>query len=250
MVSNDGLSPVARSILADARERDTPDSTISISPRSLANAFTAASAAGRNPIIAEIKPTSPTTEGTRETDPVSLAEEMVAGGAAALSVLTEPTHFGGSPTALTRVREAVSVPVIRKDFVLNESHLDLVAADVILLITRFVSDLDSLVSAAQSRGFDVLVEVHSPSELDTALSTNAEYIGINNRDLARLEVDLTTFESLAPRVPDDQVLIAESGISTPADVRRMREAGADGFLIGTAIMQDDVRSTTATFAHS
>jgi indole-3-glycerol phosphate synthase len=250
MVDNDGLSPVVASILADARQRNSPNVPLSISPRSLADSFAAASSDGRFPIIAEIKPTSPTTDGTRETDPVSLAEEMVDGGAAALSVLTEPNHFGGSPTALTRVRDAVSVPVLRKDFVLDESHLDLVEADVILLIARFVPDLDSLVNAAQSRGFEVLVEVHNESELDTALATTAEYIGINNRDLARLEVDLSTFESLAPRVPDDQVLIAESGISSPTDVRRMRQAGADGLLIGTAIMQGDVRSATAKFTHS
>ncbi len=250
MVSNDGLSPVVASILAAARERDTPDATISISPRSLAAAFAEASSDDRTPIIAEIKPTSPTTNGTRDTNPVVLAKEMVAGGAAALSVLTEPTHFGGSPAALTRVREAVHVPVIRKDFVLDESHLDLVAADVILLIARFVPDLDSLVSAAQSRGFEVLVEVHDIDELESALTTSAEYIGINNRDLARLDVDLSTFESLAPSVPDDRILIAESGITSPKDVQRMRQAGADGLLIGTAIMRGDVRSTTATFAHS
>lgn len=250
MVDNDGLSPVVASILAAARERDTPNSTISITPHSLADAFAVASSEGKTPIIAEIKPTSPTTEGTRDTDPVTLAEEMVAGGAAALSVLTEPTHFGGSPSALTRVRKAVSVPVLRKDFVIYESHLDIVAADVVLLIARFIPDLDSLVTAAQSRGFEVLVEVHDKDELDTALATTAEYIGVNNRDLARLEVDLSTFESLAPSVPDDRLLIAESGITSPADAQRMRQAGADGLLIGTAIMQGDVRSTTATFAHS
>lgn len=250
MVDNDGLSPVVASILADARERDVPDATLSVSPRSLEAAFIQATAENRIPIIAEIKPTSPTTSGTRDTDPVILAEQMVTGGASALSVLTEPGHFGGSPDSLRRVRNSVSVPVLRKDFILHESHLDVVEADVILLIARFVDDLGSLVSAAKSRGFEVLVEVHSKDELDTAISTNADYIGINNRDLARLEVDLGTFETLAPHVPDDRVVIAESGITSPADVTRMRRAGADGLLIGTAIMQGDVRATTATFAHS
>lgn len=191
------------------------------------------------PVIAEVKPTSPTTEGERDEDPVALAESMVAGGAAAISVLTEPDHFGGSPDALTAVREAVSVPVLRKDFVLREDQLDAVAADAVLLIARFVDDLPTLIEAARDRGFQPLVEVHSTTELDAALDAGADLVGVNNRDLAKLEVDLSTFEELAPRVPDDVTLVAESGITSQADVRRMREAGADALLVGTAIMDGD-----------
>jgi indole-3-glycerol phosphate synthase len=194
--------------------------------------------------VAEVKPTSPTTDGTREDDPVALAEEMVAGGAAALSVLTEPEHFGGSPETLRRVRAAVDVPVLRKDFVLRESQLDAVAADVVLLIARFVDDLPGLLTAARDRGFQVLVETHTEAELQEAVAAGADIVGINNRDLARLAVDLGTFERVAPAAPESVTLIAESGIATPEDVARMRAAGADALLVGSAIMDGDVQANT------
>ncbi|MFC6768518.1 indole-3-glycerol-phosphate synthase, partial [Natrinema soli] len=205
-----------------------------------------AEADGRVPVIAEVKPTSPTAEGTRADDPVELAEAMVEGGAAAISVLTEPTHFGGSPEALTRIRAAVNVPVLRKDFVLDEDGMDVVEADLLLLIVRFIDDLEGLVAAARERGFQPLVEVHDRAELETALEAGAEIIGVNNRDLAKLEVDLETFESVAPHVPDDVTLIDESGVSSPADVRRMREAGADALLVGSAIMDHGAGDSDVT----
>jgi len=214
-------------------------------PRDLRAAFDRAEADGRVPVIAEVKPTSPTTEGTREDDPVALAEGMVAGGAAALSVLTEPAHFGGSVDTLERVRAAVDVPVLRKDFVVDESQLDAVASDVVLLIARFVGDdLPDLLAAARDRGFQVLVEVHDAAELAAAVEAGATFVGVNNRDLARLEVDLETFESVAPDAPDDVTLVAESGIGSPADARRMRAAGADALLVGSAIMDGDVTANT------
>ena len=230
------VAPAVASILEAARERSGGEGVVDVDARSLPDALARAEADGRVPVIAEVKPTSPTADGTRDDDPVELAEAMVAGGAAAISVLTEPSHFGGSPEALERVREAVEVPVLRKDFVLEEDQLDVVEADLLLLIARFVEDLEGLVTAARERGFQPLVEVHDRTELETALEAGANIIGVNNRDLARLEVDLETFESVSPHVPDDVTLIAESGIETPADVRRMREAGADALLIGSAIM--------------
>ncbi|MFC6736156.1 indole-3-glycerol phosphate synthase, partial [Halolamina salina] len=213
--------------------------------------FAAAEAEGRTPVVAEVKPTSPTTEGESDADPVELAEEMVAGGAAALSVLTEPEHFGGSVEHYERVREAVDVPVLRKDFLLEEAQLDAVEADVVLLIARFLGDdLAPMIEAARDRGMQVLVEVHSEAEVERAVAAGAEIIGVNNRDLAALEVDLGTFEEVAPAVPEDATLLAESGISTPAEVRRMREAGADGLLIGTAIMDGDPRENTSEFVNA
>ncbi|MFB6304006.1 MAG: indole-3-glycerol phosphate synthase [Haloferacaceae archaeon] len=248
MDASDGeLAPAVRSILASARERAVEGERVRVDARSLPAAFAAAEADGRVPVVAEVKPTSPTTEGERTGDPVALAEAMVAGGAAALSVLTEPEHFGGSPEALTRVREAVDVPVLRKDFVLREAQLDRVAADVVLLIARFVDDLPGLVAAAEERGFQPLVEVHSREELRAAVDAGASVVGINNRDLAALEVDLGTFERVAPAAPDDVTLVAESGIASAADVRRMREAGADALLIGSAIMDGDVRANVERF---
>ncbi|WP_418280394.1 indole-3-glycerol phosphate synthase [Halorubrum sp. DTA98] len=271
----DELAPAVRSILSAARERSgrrgeaesgveaaesksevgddaeigvddgaEPES-VDVDPRDLTAAFDRAESDGRVPIVAEVKPTSPTTEGTREDDPVELAEAMVAGGAAALSVLTEPAHFGGSVDTLERVREAVDVPVLRKDFLLREEQLDAVESDVVLLIARFVGDdLAELLAAARDRGFQVLVEVHDREELDRAIDAGADVIGVNNRDLSKLQVDLGTFESVAPHVPDEVTLIAESGVSTPADVRRMRAAGADALLVGSAIMAGDVEANT------
>ncbi len=251
MDADDAVAPAVRSILDAARSRPDPDGEhVDVEPRSLPDALASAEADGRAPVIAEVKPTSPTTEGTRRDDPVELAQAMVEGGAAALSVLTEPDHFGGSPGYLERVREAVDVPVLRKDFVVREPQLDAVEADVILLIVRFVEDVPGLLAAARERGFQVLVEAHTEAELREAVEAGATFVGVNNRDLAKLDVDLGTFERVAAEteaVTEDVTLIAESGISNPADVRRLRAAGADALLIGSAIMnygeEDDPAAT-------
>ncbi len=247
MTDTDQLAPAVESILASARERGEEGNRrrLSVEAQSLPAAFERAVADGRVPVIAEVKPTSPTTDGECRADPVELATRMVAGGAAALSVLTEPEHFGGRPEDVRRVRDAVDVPVLRKDFLLREAQLDTVEADLVLLIARFLDDLPEMVEAARERGFQVLVEVHTRAELDAALEAGAEIVGVNNRDLARLAVDLGTFESLAPELPDDVTVIAESGIGTTGDVARMRRAGADGLLVGSAIMDGDVRENTA-----
>ncbi|WP_336329024.1 indole-3-glycerol phosphate synthase [Haloarcula sp. CGMCC 1.2071] len=241
MDDSEEIAPAVQSILDAARERGGGGDRVSVTPRSLADAFEAAENDGRTPVIAEIKPTSPTAEGERTDDPVDLAQQMVAGGATALSVLTEPEHFGGSAATLERVRDAVDVPVLRKDFVLYESQLDVVEADVVLLIVRFLEadgtdDLADLLTAARERGFQVLVETHTAAEVEKALDAGADIIGVNNRDLGELAVDLGTFEAVAPDVPEGVTLIAESGIQTADDVLRMRDAGADALLIGSAIM--------------
>ncbi len=244
MDDTEEVAPAVRSILSAARKRDGGSERVDVTARSLPDAFEEAEQDDRVPVIAEVKPTSPTTDGERADDPVELAERMVEGGASALSVLTESEHFGGSPENLAKIREAVEVPVLRKDFILTEDQLDTVEADIILLIVRFVDDLEGLLSAAEDRGFQVLVETHTTDEVREALDAGAEIIGVNNRDLAELDVDLETFETVAPEVPADVTLIAESGISTTDDVERMREAGADGLLIGSAIMDGDVRANT------
>jgi len=248
--SDDGseVAPAVRSILEAARERGGGDERLSVEARSLPAALSAARDDGRRPVIAEVKPTSPTTDGERDADPVDLAREMVAGGAAALSVLTEPEHFGGSPAALERVRAAIDVPVLRKDFLLYEDQLDVVEADIVLLIARFLDDLEGLLAAAHERGFQTLVEVHTRGEMERALDAGATIVGVNNRDLARLAVDLGTFERVAAAVPEGRresvTLIAESGIGNEEDADRMLAAGADGLLVGSAIMAGDVRETT------
>ncbi|KAB1189137.1 MULTISPECIES: indole-3-glycerol phosphate synthase [Haloferax] len=249
--SGDELAPEVRAILDAARERPGGDTRVTVDARSFSDAVDAAVADGRVPIISEVKPTSPTTDGVRDDDPVELAREMVAGGATALSVLTEPDHFGGSTDSLRRIRDAVDVPVLRKDFIMREEQLDVVESDLVLLIARFVGeDLPALVEAARERGFQPLVEVHTRDELVAALAAGADIVGINNRDLGKLEVDLGTFEELAPEVPDDVLLVAESGVKTVEDVRRMREAGADALLVGTAIMDGNVRENTHSLSTS
>ncbi|MFB6127624.1 MAG: indole-3-glycerol phosphate synthase [Halolamina sp.] len=252
MNGTDGeMAPAVRSILDAAAERPGGDEPLSVSARSLSAALSAAEADGRVPVVAEVKPTSPTTEGTAEADPVALAEAMVDGGAAALSVLTEPDHFEGSAENLRRVREAVDVPVLRKDFLLEEAQLDTVAADAVLLIARFLGDdLEPMLRAARERGFDVLVEVHTRAELERAVAAGADVVGVNNRDLAALEVDLSTFETVAPAAPDDVTLLAESGVTSPAELRRMRAAGADALLIGSAIMDGDPTDNTRRFVNA
>lgn len=244
MVSDEEFAPAIQSILETARERGGGGEQLTVDARSLPAAIERTEADGRIPIIAEVKPTSPTTDGEKRADPVELAEQMVAGGATALSVLTEPEHFGGTPDDLRAIREAVDVPVLRKDFVLREEQLDTVEADIILLIARFVDDLAGLLAAARERGFQVLVETHTEAEVEQALDAGADIIGINNRDLAKLEVDLSTFERVSDGVPESATLIAESGIGTTDDVARMRTAGADALLVGSAIM--DISGSEAT----
>jgi len=251
MHTSEELAPAVRSILAAAEGRTAPDERVSVDARSLPDALAAAEDDGRVPVIAEVKPTSPTTDGERGDDPVDLARAMVDGGAAALSVLTEPEHFGGSPETLRRVRDAVDAPVLRKDFVLREAQLDVVEADAVLLIARFVDDLEGLLAAARERGFQVLVETHTPAELTAALEAGADVVGVNNRDLAELEVDPGTFERVVGAVPaataESVTLIAESGIGSRETVTRMRRAGADGLLVGSAIMDGPVRANTERF---
>lgn len=240
-------APAVTSILETAGGRTGGD-RCTVTPRSFAAAFTAAADDGRVPVIAEVKPTSPTTDGTQAVAPVTVAREMAEGGAAALSVLTESEHFGGSPAMLRRIRAAVDIPVLRKDFILQEEQLDVVAADAVLLIARFVDDLAGLVAAAHDRGFQTLVETHTRAELETAVAAEPDLIGVNNRDLAQLTVDLETFETVAAAAPESTTLVAESGIQTPADARRMLAAGADALLVGGAIMSGPVAETTAELA--
>lgn len=241
--ADQSLAPAVVSILADARFRSPPETEISVTSRGLSSAILEERESGAIPIIAEVKRTSPTTDSVRDVDPVEAAQAMVDAGAVAISVLTESQYFGGSVDALEQVRQAVEVPVLRKDFILDEQELDRVPADAVLIIERFVDDLPGLIRAAQKRGMEPLVEVHNHAGLERAQQAGATIIGINNRDLGTLSVDLSTVEELAPSVEDEVTLIAESGISTQEDVSRMIAAGADGMLIGSALMADDIRDS-------
>jgi indole-3-glycerol phosphate synthase len=211
--------------------------------------FRDALASGPRPrIVAEIKRRSPSRGEIRpDLDPVACARAYAAGGAAAISVLTEPRFFGGEIAHLEQVREAVSLPLLRKDFVFDPYQIDEArahGADAVLLIAAAfdprdrVRELSRLHDWAVGLDLDVLVEVHEEAELDAALQIGADLIGVNNRDLRSFQVDLSVTERLAKRVPRGVVLVAESGISNPEDVLRLEAAGASAFLVGESLMRE------------
>jgi indole-3-glycerol phosphate synthase len=191
----------------------------------------------------EVKRSSPSKGALAEiADPAALASAYASGGAAAISVLTEPHRFGGSLADLEAVRASVGLPVLRKDFMVDPYQVveaRAAGADVILLIVAALDDADlrALYALARSLDLTVLVEAHTAEETDRALELGARLIGINNRNLQTLEVDLAQFETLAGRVPAGVVKVAESGIFTAADVTRLVRAGADAILVGEALVR-------------
>lgn len=195
-------------------------------------------------VIAEVKRRSPSKGDLAEIpDPAQLAGAYARGGAAAISVLTEQRRFGGSLADLQSVREAVDVPLLRKDFIVTDYQLvegRVAGADLALLIVAALPDeqLSRLHDTARELGLTVLVEVHDEPELQRAVELGAELIGVNARNLKTLEVDPDAFGRLAPLIPSDRVLVAESGIGGVADVRRYVGQGADVVLVGEALVKD------------
>lgn len=193
-------------------------------------------------VIAEVKRASPSAGAIAVTDPAASARAFAGAGAAAISVLTEPRHFDGSLADLRAARTAVEVPVLRKDFLVHPSQLieaRAAGADAVLLITAVVTpaELAALLATAGDLGLGVLLEVHSDADLEIALTTDAQVIGVNARDLETLEVDPVQARARLRRVPDDRVRVMESGISTRADVSAAVEAGASAILVGEALMR-------------
>ncbi len=209
-------------------------------PPSLARGL-AQAGGGTVGVIAEVKRRSPSAGSIREDlDPVGHARSYERGGAVAISVLTDQPHFGGSLEDLACVAAAVSLPVLRKDFILDELQLSearAAGASGVLLIVRALSAdrLRALARAARDQSLGVLVEIHSEVELEQALAADPTAVGVNSRDLASFAVDLRAADRLLAQVPASLPAIAESGIETRDDVERMARAGADLVLVGTAV---------------
>ncbi len=212
-------------------------------PRGFVNALQARVAAGKPAVIAEIKKASPS-KGVLRADfhPAEIARSYAAGGAACLSVLTDIDFFQGSDAYLQQARAACSLPVIRKDFIVDPYQVveaRAIGADCILLIAACLDDaaLHGLNQQAHALGMDVLIEVHDAEELSRALATGNALVGINNRNLRTFEVDLNTTLALLDSIPRGHLVVTESGILGPDDVRLMRDHGVNAFLVGEAFMR-------------
>lgn len=220
-------------------------------PRGFHRALQSAVAAGRYGLIAEIKKASPSKGVIRaDFDPPSLARAYADGGATCLSVLTDVPYFQGDDSFLIAARAACSLPVLRKDFMIDPYQVyeaRALGADCILIIIAALSlaQAQELETLAFELGMDVLIEVHNREELQTALQLKSRLLGVNNRDLKTLKVDIGTTASLAPDVPQGYTLVSESGLETPENLAEISKIGAKCFLIGESLMrQADV--TTAT----
>ena len=193
-------------------------------------------------LLAEIKRGSPSRGVIRaDLSPADIARTYESSGAHALSVLTDAKYFLGADEHLTEARAAVSLPALRKDFTLSEYHVyqaRAADADAVLLMTQVLTahELTQLLRLSESLDMTAFVEGHHPQEIETAVDSGARLIGINNRDLTSLEIDLATTERLRPLIPDDRLVVSQSGMETPQDVRRMADAGVDAVQIGSSLM--------------
>ena len=236
------------------REASTPLDRVKEAARRAPEAIDAMPAFRANgvSVIAEVKRSSPSKGALADiADPAALAADYAAGGASTISVLTEERHFGGSMADLRAVRAVVDIPVLRKDFIVTSYQLweaRAAGADLALLIVAALAQnqLESLVERAESIGLTALVEVHDEEEVERALEAGAVLLGVNARNMKTLEVDRDTFARLAPRIPDEVVRVAESGVRGPRDVFDYAKLGANVVLVGeTLVRGKDPRTAVA-----
>jgi len=199
-------------------------------------------------LLTEVKFASPSLGKIRTIgDPAVIAKQMIAGGSKALSILTQPHLFNGSPEYFIKVRQAVDVPLLMKDIMIDKIQIDAakkIGADYMLVIQslfdqKFLTDIDEFIGYGHKQGLNVLLEVHTREEFQNALKTEADIIGINNRNLDTLEIDLKTTESVLSGYGDSRLILSESGINTPEDIQYLKKSGANAFLIGSSIMKSD-----------
>ncbi len=245
MESNSALSEIIEGVLEDVNSRLVP---ISILEKQLdqapvlRDAYSALSKRGLS-LIAEVKRSSPS-KGALATisNPVELANSYQAGGAEIISILTEERRFKGSISDLVSVRSAVSIPVLRKDFIVTEFQVyesRIIGSDLLLLIVAGLSksQLKDYFQLATGLGMQVLVEVHDLSEVELALEIDSKIIGVNCRNLKTLEIDKTAFDLILPRLPENLLKVAESGISTRDEVEKIESLGADAILVGETLVK-------------
>ncbi len=199
-------------------------------------------------LLTEVKFASPSLGKIRTiSDPVSIANQMIGGGSRALSVLTQPHLFNGSPEYFMKVRQAVDVPLLMKDIMIDKVQIDAakkIGADFMLVIQSlfdqgFLKNIDEFIGYGHKQGLEVLIEVHTKEEFENALKTDADLIGINNRNLDTLEIDLKTTQRVLEGYEKTRPILSESGIETPEDIQYLKKSGADAFLIGSSIMKSD-----------
>ena len=211
-------------------------------------------------IITEVKFSSPALGNIREiTDPVEIALKMVSGGASALSVLTQPYMFDGSPEFFMKVRKMVKVPMLMKDITVDRVQIDAakkIGADYFLLIQSMfdkglVNDIDGMIDYGHNLGLKVLIEAHTKQEFDNSCNTSADIIGINNRNLDTMKIDLSTTKEILHNTKKTKLVISESGISTSDDIRFLHKCGADAYLVGSSIMKtDDIQQTVQNLVNA
>ncbi|MFW1677478.1 indole-3-glycerol phosphate synthase TrpC [Pontibacter sp. JAM-7] len=232
-----------RCSIADLQQQIERQKGTAFDPRGFVDSMAHALAAGFPAVIAEAKKHSPSKGLLRDPfDPAAIAGSYQAGGASCLSVLTDKDFFHGSEAYLQQARAACQLPVIRKDFIVDPYQVyeaRAIGADCILLIAAALNDqqLEQLYELAVSLGMDVLIEVHGAVELQRALTLDTRLIGINNRNLNTFEVSLNNTYELLSRIPDDRIVVTESGIHTPEDVADMRAHGVNSFLVGEVFMR-------------
>ena len=197
-------------------------------------------------LITEVKFSSPSLGNIRQvSDPVLIAKQMVDGGATGLSVLTQPYLFNGSPDYFTKIRKEIKVPLLMKDIVVDKVQIDAaekLGADVILLIQaifdkKFADDIDEFVSYAHKKNLLVLLESHTKKEFTDSTKTKADILGINNRNLDTLEISLDTTKEILEKRDEKRIIISESGVESPKDIKYLAKCGADAFLVGSSIMK-------------